>query len=151
MDIKAAIVERFNRTLKEKMYRCFSSLDGVNKNWVDLLPKLLENYNNSYHRSIKMTPTEAEKPENKYKVINNLYFISRLTPVKLKFKLGDNIRLSKVKSVFTKGYLPNYTNEIFTINKVFNTNPVTYEVKDENGEILEGKFYNKELARVRLS
>lgn len=158
MDIKAPIVERFNRTLKEKMYKCFSSLEGLNKNWVDLLPKLLENYNNSYHSSIKMTPTEAEKPENKNTVIKNLYITplnsklttarSNLTPAKSKFKVGDNVRLSKIKSVFDKGYLPNYTNEIFTINKVFNTFPVTYEVRDQNDEILEGKFYNEELAKV---
>jgi len=90
-----------------------------------------------------MTPTEAEKPENKYKVMNNLYLKSKIAPVKPKFKLGDNIRLSKVKSVFAKGYLPNYTNEIFTINKVFDTNSVTHEVKDESGNIIEGKFYNE--------
>jgi transposase InsO family protein len=63
---KAVIIERFNRTLKEKMYFNFT-LSG-NKHWVDLLPKVVNDYNNSFHRTIKMTPEFASKNENEHKV-----------------------------------------------------------------------------------
>ena len=150
-DTKAQIAERFNRTIKEKMWKCFTSLgikDTKKAKWVDLLPKLIKNYNNSYHRSIKMTPVEASKQENAIDVYNNLYKPKLLT--RRRFKVGDNVRLTRVKSHFDKGYLPNYTAEIFTISKVLETNPITYEIKDENNETIEGKFYNEELAKVLL-
>ena len=150
-DTKAQIVERFNRTLKEKMWRCFTSLninDTKKAEWYTLLPKLIKNYNNSYHSSIKMTPIEASKPENEFDVYNHLY--SSDIPKIKRFKVGDDVRITKVKTVFDKGYLPNYTTEIFTINKVIETAPITYEIKDENNEIIDGKFYNEELTLVKL-
>ena len=148
-DTKAQIVERFNRTIKEKMWKCFTSL-GVTANtakWVDLLPKLIKNYNNTYHNSIKMTPTEASQPQNESTVYLNLYSKTQSTQAE-KFQVGDNIRITRLKSHFNKGYLPNFGSEIFTINQVFKGPPKFYEIVDENGEIIEGKFYGSEMTKV---
>lgn len=68
---------------------------------------------------------------------------------KVKFKVGDKVRISKYKKVFDKGYLPNWTNEIFTVYKVQTTIPTTYLLKDHNGDVLQGSFYEKELQKSK--
>lgn len=142
--LKATIVERFNRTLKEKMWKYFTEVG--NKKYIDILDKLLINYNNSFHRSIKMTPNEASRIENKDKVFYNLYN-KKLTTLTTKFKINDIVRISKYKNIFKKGYEQNYTTEIFYINNIFKTNPITYELRDYNDEIIKGKFYEQELVK----
>ncbi|ULU12860.1 hypothetical protein L3Y34_015828 [Caenorhabditis briggsae] len=114
-DKKASIIERFNRTLKEKMWKMFTHQG--NHKWVDILDDLVLGYNNHYHTSIKMTPTQASKIENERIVYNNLF------PSKLegesnnkienstKFKIGDTVRITKYKAIFDKGYLPNWSTE----------------------------------------
>ena len=141
--LKAQICERFNRTLKEKMWKIFT--ENNNHKWIHILDDLLKNYNNSKHSSIKMTPNEASKPENKQIVYNNLYKNKTHDKNIPKFKIGDKVRITKYKNIFDKGYLPNWTTETFIINKVFETDPITYEIKDLADEIIEGKFYNEEL------
>jgi hypothetical protein len=139
-DKKASIVERFNRTLKEKMWRIFTQ--NNDHKWIDIIDDLLINYNNSYHRSIKMTPNEASKIENKDIVHDNLFTSKKKS---CKFNVGDKVRLARYKEVFDKGYLPNYTTETFTINKVFDSVPTTYEIKDLAGDIRKGRYYNEDL------
>ncbi|UYV76776.1 hypothetical protein LAZ67_14001996 [Cordylochernes scorpioides] len=107
---KASIVERFNRTLKELMNKY--STHNNNRKWVDILPSLVKNYNNTFHTSIKMTPLEASKPENENKVYFNIY-INRIKSSNKKYNVGDKVRISKYKGHFDKGYLPNFTNEVF--------------------------------------
>jgi Integrase core domain/Domain of unknown function (DUF5679) len=70
-DKKASIVERFNRTIKDKMWRIFTQ--NNNHKWIHIIDDLLKNYNNSYHRSIKMNPIEASKKENRELIYNNLF------------------------------------------------------------------------------
>ena len=65
-----------------------------------------------------------------------------------KFKIGDQVRISKIKRTFEKGYLPNFSKEIFTITKQTPRNPVVYKLKDYDGEELKGTFYEKELQKV---
>lgn len=149
-NVKASIVERFNRTLKEKMWRYFSEV-GTNK-WIDVIDDLVYNYNNSYHTSIKMKPVEACKEENKNTVRENLYgdlyaSLQLDRPQTNKFHLGDKVRISKWKSIYSKGYLQNYTTELFTISKVQNTTPITYKIKDWNEEEIDGIFYEPELVK----
>lgn len=146
-EMKAQIVERFNRTLKTKMYKYFTA--NNTKKWVEVLPSLVENYNNSYHRTIKMTPTEASKQENSAIVFENLYDLTR-NEKKPKFKVGDDVRISKYKTIFNKGYKANFTKEIFSITEVLKTNPFTYNIKDENNEIIIGSFYENELVKVSV-
>jgi transposase InsO family protein len=144
-DLKASIVERFNRTLKTKMWKYFTQI-GTRK-WIDIVDDLVYNYNNSYHRSIKMTPVEGSKKENESIVYKNLYRESKLSKKSNKFKVGDKVRISKWKGTFEKGYLPNWTRELFTVSKVLNTSPTTYKIEDYNDEEIEGSFYEPELVK----
>ena len=99
-ETKAQVVERFNRTLKDRMYRYFTA--KKTSEWIDVLQDLVDNYNTSYHRSIKMTPIEASKEENEVLVWKNLYGKTegRLKP---KFKVGDFVRISRWKGTFKEG------------------------------------------------
>ena len=140
--VKAQIVERFNRTLKDRMYKYFTANDT--KRWVDVLPDLVYNYNNSYHRSIKMTPVEAS--ENPRKAWDNLYG-SKDEKSKPKFKPGDFVRISKYCGKFKRGYTANYTNEVFVVTDVLETTSFTYKIAEiRNAEKIIGTFYEEELS-----
>ena len=143
---KSCVVERFNRTLKTNMWKRFTAENT--RNWINMLDTLMNDYNNKYHRTIKMTPTKASLKENEIDVFNNQKYIPR-TDIKSKFKVGDKVRLSRTKAVFEKGYLPNWSEEIYEIVQVKNTNPFTYILKDMNGEVLSGSFYNEELQKTK--
>ena len=97
-----------------------------------------------------MTPNEASKPKNSTQVHENLYQDSSSCIKKQVLKVGDSVRISKYKTVFSKGYLPNFTDEIFEIYQVINSNPKTYKLKDENDEKIVGSFYFEELVKVIL-
>ena len=125
----------------------------VNNNTVywDKIDKLVDDYNNARHSSIKMTPVEASKKRNEKNVWSNLYGdLIYLKPGKPKFAIGDKVRISKYKrQVFDKGYTPNWTEEIFVIDKVLPTKPVTYSIVDLMGEAIKGYFYAQELQRAK--
>ena len=144
-DTKASIVERFNRTLKQRMYRYFT-WKGTLK-YVDILPELLESYNRSYHRSIRRAPLSVNK-SNEEETWMTLYG-NQPTKRGYSFKVADQVRISKTKGLFEKGYLPNWSEEIFTISKRIPRNPPVYKLKEYDGEELEGTFYENELQPVK--
>ena len=144
-ETKAQVVERFNRTLKSKMYKYFTA--NNTKTWIDIIHDLIFNYNNSYHRSIKMTPVEASLEKNSKSVYDSLFPNEKIGKLKGKFKVRDRVRISKKRKDFTKGYLPNFTEEIFVILKVLETDPPTYILNDMNDEIIKGSFYEQELVK----
>ena len=146
-DRKCAVVERVNRTLRTRMFRAFTVLGKPR--WVDILDDLANGYNNSYHRSIKMRPIDVTK-ENENEVRKNLY-PPRPKKRPPKLKVGDSVRISRLKNPFEKGAEQTWKFEIFYISKVKNTNPVTYNVKDFNGEVLKGSFYEEEVQKVSPS
>jgi hypothetical protein len=139
--MKACIVERFNRTIKEKMFRKFMARGS--HECISILPLLLNEYNNSKHRTIGMTPVQADlNPSSvtiKHREIKN---------EKNKFKVGDNVRISTQKCVFTKGYLPNWSTEIFEIIKINRTFPVTYQLQDYTGKPIADCFYSAEIHKT---
>ena len=140
---KSSVCERWNRTIKTKMWK--QSLQG-NTQYLDILPKILKQYNNTKHSSIKMTPVEASKKKNESTVYYNLYGDMKQLSSKPKFKVGDKVRISKYKrKVFDKGYTPNWTEERFLVGKIQSTNPITYRLKDLNNEEIQGSFYEPEL------
>ena len=144
-DTKSSIVEIFNRTLKRRMFRYFTRHNT--KRYIDILSSLVRSYNSTYHRSIKLAPNQVNR-DNEEEVWQRLYGGSRDKESK-PLPLGCRVRISKVKGLFEKGYLPNWTDELFTISKVlYRTNPVTYKVKDDNGDVLIGTFYKEELQKV---
>ena len=136
---KAVVIERFNRTLKEKMWRFFT--ESNSSKYLDVLPQLLSAYNNTIHSTIKMSPVEGSKKENEHKI----NYVSDHVKEKPKFKIGDRVRIYKYKKLFTKGYETNWTKEIFVISEIKNTSPITYKIKDLNGEDITGSFYKQEL------
>lgn len=145
---KANVIERFNRTLGEMIQKHMTT--NQTSKYINVLQKLLDEYNNKYHSSIKMTPFEASDPENVSTVRNNLY--SNIKPIKPKksFKVGDRVRITKYKTQFEKGYKPKWTNEIFTVEEINNTNPITYKLIDLNKEPILGSFYTEELQKTKF-
>ena len=97
-----------------------------------------------------MTPIEASKQKNQGTVYFNLYGDMEPLSAKPKFKIGDKVRISKYKrNVFDKGYTPNWTEEVFTIDKIQYTNPITYKIRDLNNEEIKGSFYQPELLKAK--
>ena len=136
---KSVVAERFIRTLKSKIYKYMTS---ISKNvYIDKLDDIVDEYNNTYHTTIKMKPINVKN--NTY--INTSKKIINKDP---KFKVGDRVRISKYKNIFAKGYMPNWIEEVFVIKKVKNTVPWTYVINDLNGEEIIESFYEKELQKT---
>lgn len=146
---KAAIVERFNRTLKTAMYKKFSERGSYV--WHDILSNLIKDYNEKKHRTIGMKPIQVNKA-NEGEVLKRIKKITKPALDKkppFKFSIGDEVRLNKYKHIFAKGYLPNWTNEVFTVHRVQPTIPETYILKDGKGNILNGGFYGHEMLKSK--
>ena len=144
---KSFVVERWNRTIKNKMWKQFTKQSSTQ--YLDMLPEIVDEYNNSYHSSVKMTPVQASEKENQGIVYYNLYAKIKPIKTKAKFKVGDTVRFSKYKrKLFDKGFTPNWTEELFLISKVLNTNPHTYEITDLRGDLISGTFYEQELLKT---
>ena len=143
-DIKASVVERFNRTLKTKMWKYFTHRDTLR--YVDVLTDMIASYNDTHHRTIGRAPSSVNSA-NEADVRRRMYGDEQAT-VKPKLKVGDKVRISKARRVFDKSYLPNWTEEIFTVTEALRTVPVTYRLKDYEDEELLGGFYENELQPV---
>ena len=144
---KSSIVERWVRTMKEKMWKYFT--DNNTYTYMDILPDLVEDYNNTVHSSTKLTPVEASKKENELTVWRNLYPDRlKIHDLRPKFSVGDEVRISKKKKTFEKGYTTRWTEKIFTITKIQNTKPITYKIADLQGEEIDGTFYEPELQKT---
>ena len=111
--------------------------------YIDVLLSMVEKYNNTYHRSIKLTPSDAHNPATYQHVHTTLFAKTRKsTP---KFHVGDKVRITRKKGTFEKGFTPNWTEEVFTISSVNATKPPTYTIKDTVGEPVQGNIYEQEL------
>jgi len=144
---KSSVVERWNRTMKEKMYKYFSA--NSTRKYIDILQYLVDGYNNTIHSSIGMSPKEASQKKNEAKVWHNLYGDYRPIKRKIpKFKVGDKVRITKKKGIFEKGYTPRWTEEMFTVSDVRYTDPITYKIVDYNNEEIKGTFYEQELQKA---
>ena len=131
---KSVVAERFIRTLKNKIYKYMTS---TSKNvYIDKLDDIVNEYNNTYHRRIKMKPIDVK--DNTY--INIGKEVSDKDP---KFKVAYHVRISKYKNIFAKGYIPNWPEKIFVMKKIKNTVPWTCVINDVNGEEIIGTFYEK--------
>jgi len=145
-DIKCSVVERFNRTLKTRMWKVFTKLRS--HRWVDILPKLVKAYNNSFHRSIHMRPVDVTK-SNESEVWHILYGGNdEESKQTFKFNVGDQVRVGVKPNPFRKGYEPQWTEEIFTVSTRLARKPPMYFVKDANGEEIRGSYYEHELQKV---
>lgn len=145
-NLKASIVERCNRTLKNLMWKRFS-LQGTYK-WINILDEILHKYNTTVHSTTGFKPSKVTK-KNEKDILNSAYTHLKILDMKTKFKVGDHVRISKYRHAFSKGYTPNWSNEVFKIRKVNLTYPTTYLIQDHKGDPIQGGFYHYELQKVK--
>ena len=144
-ETKASIVERFNRTLKTRMWRYFTK----HQTWrfIDVLQDFVHSYNNTHHRINGMTPSQVNT-KNQEEVWQRLYgHDGKGVP---KFRVSNRVRISKFKRLFEKGYIANWSEEMFTIHEVHPSDPPVYRLIDDLGEVLDGTFYEPELQKVSV-
>ncbi len=110
--------------------------------------KLVSNYNNTKHSSIGMKPSDVDT-KNEWQVWLRLYGSDMSVYPTSKLRVGDTVRMSKYKNIFGRGFEPNFSEEIFEVSKVYQSNPVTYEIQDHTGEKTLGRFYEKELSAIK--
>ena len=128
---KSVVAERFIRTLKDNIYKYMTL---ISKNvYIDKLDDIVNDYNNTYHRAIKIKPIDVK--DNTY-----IDFDKEINNKDPKFKVGDYVRISKYKNTFPKGYMPNWSEQDFISSKIKNIIPWTYIINDLNGEEIIGVF-----------
>ena len=137
---KSVVAERFIRTLKNKLYK---HMTATGKNvYYDVLDNVVNEYNNTKHSTIKMKPIDVKN--------NKRVYFDEHNEKRARYNVGDRVRISKFKNIFAKGYTPNWSKEIFIINKINDTVPYTYNLKDLSGEEIIGSFYDRELQKTKL-
>lgn len=146
VEVKASVIERWNRTLKRLIYKHMTA--NATERYVDSLSKIVETYNSRKHRSIGMAPSEVSI-HNNVKVWHRLHDTTLKEKKKPAITVGDFVRMSDVRGSFDKSYLPSWSDEYLKVYKVRNTNPVTYLLEDLLGEQLEGSFYEEELQKIK--
>ena len=138
---KSVVAERFIGTLKNKLYK---HMTATGKNvYYDVLDDVVNKYNNTKHSTIKMKPIDVK--DN-----NKRVYIDEHNEKDSRFRVGDRVRISKFKNIFAKGYTPNWSKEIFIVDKINDTVPYTYSLKDLNDAEIIGSFYDRELQKSIL-
>jgi hypothetical protein len=146
-DSKSVIAERFNRTLKTTIHKRFT--EYATNSWIDMLPEVLELYNNRRHRSIGTAPAEQYKSVPKEVEHKPLAKSDRRKP---KYDIGSYVRIHRSKRVFEKGYSPNWSEEVFIVSSVKvpdDGSPMSYYLIDKLGEPIGGMFYEGDLQGVK--
>ena len=144
-ETKASIVERFKRTLKTRMWKFFTHRRTLR--YVDVLQKFVRSYNKAYHRSIKRAPASVNVHNEA--LVSEALYSKGVAKQRSKLKSGDIVRINKTKRRFDKGYLPNWTQELFKITRVNEASrPVTYKIEDLGPEPVIGSFYSQEIQPV---
>ena len=138
---KSIVAKRSIRTLKIKLYK---HMTAINKNvYYDVLDDIVNKYNKTKHSTVKMKPKDVKND-------NNRVYIDEHNLKSTRFNVGDRVRISKFKNIFAKGYTPNWSKEIFIVNKINDTVPWIYSLKDLNGEEILGSFHDRELQKTKL-
>ena len=150
-ETKASLVERFNRTLKTRMFAYFTQ--NNTRRYIDILEHLVTSYNNSIHRAIGMQPSKVTAKDNE-RLWHRLYgdVAQQVLPLNKKHapKANSTVRIAKTKTIFDKGYIPNWTTELFHVRDVMRKLPKpVYKVSDYNGEDIAGTFYPEEIQKVK--
>ena len=143
---KCSIVERVIKTLKGKLYRYMAA--NKTKRYIDALGELVSSYNNTYHRSIRMAPSEVnDETEGALRARVFANFIFAPKPA-FRYNVGDKVYAAKSRSAFTKGYTPTFNDEVLHVHQHKNTSPPVYKLIDSDNNIISGSFYEQELAHV---
>ena len=120
--------------------------------YYDVLDDVVKKYNNTKHSTIKMKPTDVKDTTKSSSLerSNKRAYIDEHNEKDSRFKVGDRVRISKLKNIFAKGYTPNWSKEILIVDKIIDTVPYTYNLKDLNDEEIIGNFYDRELQKTKL-
>ena len=138
---KSVGAERFIRTIKNKLYK---HMTATGKNvYYNVLDDAVSEYNNTKHSTIKIKPKDVG--DN-----NKRVYIDEHNEKSARYNVGDRVRIFKFKNIFAKGYAPNWSKEIFITNKINDTVPYTYNLKDLNDEESIGSFYDRGLQKTKL-
>ena len=125
---KSVVAERFIRTFK-----LYKHMTTTGKNvYYDVLDEVVHKYNNTKHSTLKMKPIDVKDNNNN----NKRVYVDEHNEICSRFKVGDRVRISKLKNIFANGYTPNWSTEIFIVNKINDTVSYTYNLKDLNDEEL---------------
>ena len=143
-NVKASVVERFNRTLQASMHRWMSYTND--ERYIDALDQLVTGYNARFHSGIGMAPNQFNE-KNQEDVWLRMYSPESPT-FKARLKVGDYVRISKARLKFQKGYTGSRSTEIFTVTEVKKTAPIVYEISDFNDDPVVGTFYEQDLKKV---
>ena len=147
---KSVVDERFIRTLKNRLYK---HMTATGKNvYYDVSDDVVNEYNNTKHNTIKMKPKDVKNDTTKSNAIarNERVYIDEHNEKSARYNVGDKVKISKFKNIFAKGYTLNWSTAIFIVNKINDTVPYTYNLKDLNGEEIIGSFYDTELQKTKL-
>jgi len=140
---KAAIVERVQRTLRQRLGRLFTANEDYN--WINHIDDVVSSYNNSYHRTIGMAPAKVTEADIE-RICKRMF--GTFDVLKPKFQVGEAVRLLVYKAKFDKESHNTWTSEIFRIKTIKHSSPVTYLIEDLEGEDITGSFYAEELQHV---
>ena len=147
-ELKACIIERTNATILQRLWRFMQHKNIFT--WYKVLPDIVRNYNATKHHSTKYRPKDITE-ENAMDVWMNLY--GKYNPeatTKPKFNLNDTVYVSILKNKMEKGYERKFKDKVYYVDRITNTNPRMYHLRDDQGRPLPGAFYPKELSRIRL-
>ncbi|RWS23610.1 hypothetical protein B4U80_09271 [Leptotrombidium deliense] len=142
--IKCAVVERFNRTLKAKMFKYFTA-NGTRK-YIEVLDDFTNSYNNTVHRSIGMRPNEVREGDEK-QIFQKLYGKS-IKPHESNLQIGDKVRVVYEKKPFDKSYYPNWTDHIYTVNKISKKQKPLYTLEGYDGKNEVQRYYPEEVQKI---
>ena len=146
---KCPVVERFNLTIQRLLYKIMRKNNSYE--WTKFLDQAMNIYLNRNHRTIKMSPLEAEKEENQIKVRQTYfekYIKAGIKKQRAKFSVGESVRIYKERGTFHRGYKEDFTTETFIIIKVLTNLPVPrYKLREYNGEEVVGSFFQDELVK----
>ena len=144
-ETKCAFVERFNRTLQQKMWRYFTATS--NQRYIDVLQNMVDSYNDTKHSTTRLAPSEINVM-NAESIWRKVYNYRSEKKKKPKFKVGDQVRINKAKKTFEKGYKPNWTREVFKVSAVYKKTLPEYKLHDLMDEEILGHFFEPELQAV---
>ena len=146
---KSVVAERFIRTLKNKLYKHMTAT-GKNVHY-DVLDDVVNKYNINKHSTNKMKPIDVKDTTKSSSLERNnkRVYTDEHNEKDSRFKVGDRVKISKFKNIFAKGYTPNWSKEIFIVDKINDKVPYTYNLKDLNDEEIIGSFYDRELQKTK--
>lgn len=147
---KAFFIERFNRSVKSRLSKYMTQHNTLR--YIDILDDIVKSYNSTYNTATGYKPVDINEM-NARAVFLELYgspttWFKHLK--KPKFNVGDTVRITRAKGAFEKGYEETFTREVYIVSSVLNTNPREYKLKSLKDELIEGRFYEKEMIKVKM-